>query len=121
MTSDLFYLTAHEARDLLTAGQVSSVELTKSVIDRIAAVDDRVHSFITVIEEKALAAAEAADNSDAASKSAGPYAGVPVVVKDNLSTRGIRTTAGSKILENFVPPYDAPSSGSWRLFSALRP
>ena len=97
-------LTVHAASRLLSRREVSSVELTRAVLDRIAAVEDRVGAFVTVTEDLALAQAEAADRRIAAGNAA-PLTGVPGVVKDNMCLVGVPTTCSSRILENFVPPY----------------
>ena len=99
-------ITMHEASRLLKDKQISSVELTEAYLERISQVDSRVHALVTVTDELALEQARKADELIAAGE-AGPLAGVPIVIKDNMCTRGIRTTCSSKMLENFVPPYDA--------------
>ena len=103
---DLFRLTAHEAADRLRRRETSSLELTRAALGRISSVDTRVHAFVTVCEEQALQQAKAADerlkNGDAT-----PLTGIPALIKDNMCTNGVRTTCSSKMLENFVPPYDA--------------
>ncbi|MEW2428247.1 Asp-tRNA(Asn)/Glu-tRNA(Gln) amidotransferase subunit GatA [Micromonospora sp. NPDC047644] len=105
--SDLIGMTATEIAALVAGGETSAVEVTQAHLDRIAAVDDRVHAFLHVDTEGALAAARAVDERRAAGEELGPLAGVPVAVKDVLATRGIPTTVGSKILEGWRPPYDA--------------
>ena len=105
--SDLTGLTAHEAQEFLTSGKVSSVELTEAVLARVDELEPQIHSYITVTREEALAAARTADEARSAGKAEGPLAGIPVMVKDNLSTEGVPTTAGSKILLGYIPPYDA--------------
>ena len=102
----LYHLTAHEAVDLLRRREVSSVDLTQAVIDRIHAVEDRVQGFVSTNEEIALDRAAQADR-DIATGNAAPLLGVPAVIKDNMCTTGITTTCGSHMLENFVPPYTA--------------
>ncbi len=99
-------MTIHEARELLRSRQLSSVELTRACLERIRQVEPEVHAFVTVTDELALKQAAKADELLAGGK-APPLAGVPVLIKDNMCTRGIRTTCSSKMLENFVPPYDA--------------
>ncbi|NUR50094.1 MAG: Asp-tRNA(Asn)/Glu-tRNA(Gln) amidotransferase subunit GatA [Hamadaea sp.] len=99
--------TAAELGALIANREVSAVEVAREHLDRIAAVDDRVHAFLHVDTEGALAAAEAVDARIAAGEQLGPLAGVPIAVKDVLATRGVPTTAGSKILEGWRPPYDA--------------
>src|SRR5208282_4762599 len=106
MTSDLNKLTISEARKRLRAKEFSSLELTRACLDRIGAVESKLHAFITVCESEALAQAEAADRRLAAGD-APPLCGIPLAIKDIYATRGVRTTCGSKILENFVPPFDA--------------
>jgi aspartyl-tRNA(Asn)/glutamyl-tRNA(Gln) amidotransferase subunit A len=101
----LHRLTLHEAATGLARGEFSSVELTRAALDRIAALDERINAFITVTEDVALEQAKRADERIAKGES-GPLTGVPAAIKDVICTEGVRTTAGSKILEPFVPPYD---------------
>ena len=103
---NLFSLTIHELRDLLLKGQVSALEVTSAVLDRINAVDGKIGSYITVDQEQALAQARSADKM-LASASGGTLCGIPISIKDVLCTKGLRTTCGSRILEPFIPPYDA--------------
>ncbi len=99
-------LTIHQARESLDSGRLSSTELTASVLDRIDAVEPAIGAFVTVTADRALEQAERADRRIAAG-TAGPLTGIPVQLKDNLCTRGVRTTCSSKMLERFVPSYDA--------------
>jgi len=99
-------VTIHEASRLLKEKKISSVELTKDYLERIRQVDSKVRALVTVTDEPALEQARKADELIASGK-AGALTGVPIVVKDNMCTRGIKTTCSSKMLENFVPPYDA--------------
>ena len=103
---ELYRLTIHEAHELLKSGQITSVELTSSVFDRIAQVDDRTCAYIMLVRDRAMAEAEAADELIRRGKGR-PLTGIPLAVKDVLCTEGIRTTCGSKILENFIPPYSS--------------
>src|SRR5919107_399168 len=96
-------MTATQIADLIAGGEVSAVEVTTAHLDRIAAVDDRVHAFLHVDRDGALEAARRVD----ARERTGPLAGVPIAVKDVITTKGIPTTAASKILEGWRPPYDA--------------
>jgi aspartyl-tRNA(Asn)/glutamyl-tRNA(Gln) amidotransferase subunit A len=106
-------LTIHELHDRLTAGEFTAPELTRAFLARIAAVDERVNSFITVCEEPALAAAALAqdrlDRGDAT-----PLTGIPLALKDIFLTEGVRTTCASKILENYIPPYDGTATARLR-------
>jgi aspartyl-tRNA(Asn)/glutamyl-tRNA(Gln) amidotransferase subunit A len=99
--------TAAALSQLLTSGEVSAVELTQAHLDRIAEVDGDVHAFLHVDTDGALAAARSVDERRAAGEALHPLAGVPVAVKDIVTTKGIPTTAGSRILRGWVPPYDA--------------
>jgi len=101
-----YELTITEALASMDKGELTSVELTKSCLARIDVVDKDFTAFITVNTEGALKQAEKADN-DRAKGQGGRICGVPLSVKDLLCTKGIKTTCGSKMLENFVPPYDA--------------
>jgi aspartyl-tRNA(Asn)/glutamyl-tRNA(Gln) amidotransferase subunit A len=105
--SDVTRLTATEIAALVASGDASATEITQAHLDRIAAVDDRVHAFLHVDAEGALAAATAVDERRAAGEALGPLAGVPVAVKDIVATKGVPSTAASKILEGWRPPYDA--------------
>ena len=104
--AELNWLSVQEAHSLLTSRQISSVELTQACLDRIEAVEDRVQSFLTLTPETALAQAEAADRMLAAGEG-GPLTGVPVQIKDVMCTEGVPTTCASRMLENFVPVYNA--------------
>jgi len=99
-------LTVHQSHELLKQRQISSVELTKSVLTRIAEVESKVRACVTISEDTALKDAEEADkyisNGDIT-----PLTGIPTLIKDLMCTKGIRTTCSSKMLENFIPPYDA--------------
>ena len=101
-----YELTISEARSLLDARKISSQELTRSLFERIAEVDGKIGAYLTLAENTAM---EEADRADAAIKSGDitPLTGIPLAVKDVVCTKGIRTTCASRILENFIPPYDA--------------
>jgi aspartyl-tRNA(Asn)/glutamyl-tRNA(Gln) amidotransferase subunit A len=100
------HLTIHEAHRLLKTKQISSVELTRSVLNRIQQVEPKVRALVTVTAEEALQQAQKADKL-IASGEIQPLTGIPGIIKDNMCTRGIKTTCSSKMLENFVPPYNA--------------
>ena len=99
-------LTIHEAQQRLARREISSVELTRSCLDRIHQVEDRVKAFVTVTGDLALQQAQEADRRIEAGQG-GPLNGIPVQIKDVMCTRGIRTTCSSRMLENYVPVYDA--------------
>lgn len=100
-------LTAHELSGLLGSRQLSVVELTKAYLDRIEKIEPVIGSFITVLYEDSLKQAESIEKEFASSGHMPPLAGIPQAIKDNICTRGIPTTCGSRILKNFIPPYDA--------------
>jgi aspartyl-tRNA(Asn)/glutamyl-tRNA(Gln) amidotransferase subunit A len=106
MPTSLTTLSAADLATKLAAGEVSSVEITQAHLDRIAAVDADVHAFLH-INEKALDTAAAIDGQRKAGDKLGPLAGVPIAIKDVLCTLGMPSTAGSRILEGWIPPYDA--------------
>ncbi|MCM2425988.1 Asp-tRNA(Asn)/Glu-tRNA(Gln) amidotransferase subunit GatA [Streptomyces sp. RKAG337] len=105
--TDLTRLTAAETADVVATGKASAVEVAQAHLDRIGAVDEKVHAFLHVDTEGALGAARAVDERRAKGEKLGPLAGVPLALKDIFTTKGIPTTVGSKILEGWIPPYDA--------------
>ena len=107
MSTDLTRMTAADLAGLVAKGEASAVEVTQAHLDRIAAVDGSVHAFLHVDTEGALAAARGVDERRAAGDELGPLAGVPLALKDVFTTKGVPTTVGSKILEGWIPPYDA--------------
>ncbi|MBI5591813.1 MAG: Asp-tRNA(Asn)/Glu-tRNA(Gln) amidotransferase subunit GatA [Deltaproteobacteria bacterium] len=102
----LYELTISQAAALLSRRELTSRELTRAVLDRIHDVEDRVGAFITLNDEQAMAQAEIADKTLSEGKGVS-LTGIPLAIKDVICTRGIRTTCASRILENFVPPFDA--------------
>jgi len=103
----LYELTAHELHEKLKQGEITSVEITKSVFDRIREVEDRIKAYITLTEELAMEQAQAADELFKKGDGVWPLTGIPVAIKDLICTKGVLTTCASQILSNFVPPYDA--------------
>jgi len=102
----LYQMTAHQLHQLLLRKEVTSREITESVLRRVEEVEGRIHAYITLTPEMALEQSAAADLRIQKGE-AGPMTGIPLAIKDVICTQGVRTTCGSHILENFIPPYDA--------------
>ena len=107
MNTDIIRRSAAAQAAALKAGEVSSEELTRAHLDRIAAVDGDLNAFLHLNQDDALATARDIDSRRASGEELHELAGVPIAVKDVVVTEGMPTTAGSKILEGWVPPYDA--------------
>ncbi|MFD5561460.1 MULTISPECIES: Asp-tRNA(Asn)/Glu-tRNA(Gln) amidotransferase subunit GatA [Kitasatospora] len=105
--TDLIKYTAAETASAIAKGEVSAVEVAQAHLDRINAVDKKVNAFLHVDSEGALAAARKVDDKRAKGEQLSPLAGVPLALKDVFTTKGIPTTCGSKMLEGWIPPYDA--------------
>jgi aspartyl-tRNA(Asn)/glutamyl-tRNA(Gln) amidotransferase subunit A len=112
-------LTIHDAGEKLRAGEITSVELTEAVFQRIAATDEHLHAYLTLDREAALAQAHAAGARLRTNDAGSPLLGIPMALKDNFLTQGLRTTAASKILSAFVPPYDATTVRRLRAAGAV--
>ena len=106
MTQDLHYLTIHQLKELISKGDVSSVEITKDVLARIESVESNVKSFVSIHPDSAIKQASIADNL-VSKGNINALTGIPAQLKDNLCTLGVNTTCSSRMLENFVPPYSA--------------
>ncbi len=104
---DLYNLTLHEVRDKIRAREISAKEVLDSVYSRIDAVEQRIDAYISLTRDKAYEAAQDVDKRLAQGEKLGDLAGIPMALKDNISTCGIKTTCASKMLENYIPPYDA--------------
>jgi len=104
---ELYELTVHELADKLEAGEVTATEITKSYFDRIKEKDPEVRAYVTLLEEDALKKAEEVDEKRKNGEKVSKYAGIPIGIKDNLCITGTKTTCSSKMLENFIAPYNA--------------
>ncbi len=118
-SADTQFLSISEAAQMLRRHEVSAFELTQACLDRIEKIDPRINSFITVTGELALEQAELADVELAAGKDRGPLQGIPVALKDLYMTNGIRTTAHSKVLQDWVPDQDATTTHKLREAGAV--
>lgn len=103
----LYELTAHELRKMLDSKEISSVELTNVIFDRIEEVDGDIGAYLYLNKEAALAKAALVDEKIANGEKLSPLAGIPIAIKDNISTAGIPTTCASKMLENYTPVFNA--------------
>jgi len=112
-------LTLHEASIHLQRRELSSQELTAAVFRRIAETNERVHAYVTLCQDAAVAQAKAADERLARGEISSPLLGIPLAVKDNFLTRGVRTTCASKILGNFIAPYDGTTVTKLRQAGAV--
>lgn len=119
ITSDLALSSLEDVAALIASKQVSPVELTQAILDRIERLNPQLNAFITVTGEQALEAARTAEQDIAAGKYRGTLHGVPIALKDLFATKGVRTTAGSKILGDWTPDYDATAVAKLKAAGAI--
>ncbi|MCH7841257.1 MAG: amidase, partial [Chloroflexi bacterium] len=117
--SDLPFLSAGDLSRLIQSKEVSPVEATEAYLDRIDSLDHRFNSYLTVMREQALADARQAEQDIASGQHKGPMHGVPVAVKDQFWSKGVRSTGGSRILADFVPDEDATVIANLRRAGAV--
>ena len=118
-TSELPFLSAGDLSRLIQSKEVSPVEVTEAYLDRITSLDHRFNSYLTVMREQALVDAQQAEEDIASGQHKGPMHGVPVAVKDQFWSRGVRSTGGSRILADFVPDEDATVIANLRKAGAV--
>ena len=118
-TSELPFLSAGDLSRLIQSKEVSPVEATEAYLDRIGSLDHRFNSYLTVMREQALADAQQAAEEIASGQHKGPMHGVPVAVKDQFWSKGVRSTGGSRILADFVPDEDATVIANLRKAGAV--
>ena len=104
---ELYEYTVHELAEKLEKGEITSEQITKSYFDRIKEKDKDVKAYVTILEEEAMKKAKEVDVARKSGEKVGKYAGIPIGIKDNMCITGTKTTCSSKMLENFVAPYDA--------------
>ena len=104
---NLYEKTAHELHELLTAKKISALELTKNLFERIEEKDSEIGAYLELTKTQALENAKKVDEKISRGETISALEGIPCAIKDNICTKGVKTTCASKILENFVPPYDA--------------
>lgn len=121
MTIELFRLTIHELNELYREKKASPVEVTRQVLSRVEKLDPEIHAYLTVTSDSALKEARDAEERFARGEPRGLLDGIPVALKDIFLTRGVKTTCGSRILENFVPPFDATVVAKLREQGAVFP
>lgn len=103
---DITELTVHELKEKLDKKEITVSEVTKAYADRISEKEKDVEAFVTIQAEEAIEKSRAIEEKLKAGQDLGKYAGIPIGIKDNMCTKGIRTTCSSKMLENFISPYD---------------
>ena len=103
----LYEKTAHELHEMLTAKEISATELTQNLFERIDEKEKEIGAYLEITKSQALETAKLVDEKISRGEKIAPLEGIPCAIKDNICTKGIKTTCASKILENFVPPYDA--------------
>ena len=103
----LYEYTVHELIEKMEKAEVTSEEITRSYFDRIKEKDSAVKAYISTLEEEAINKARKVDEDRKAGKEVSKFAGIPIGIKDNMCITGTKTTCGSKMLENFVAPYNA--------------
>ena len=117
--SELPFVSAGDLSRLIQSKEVSPVEATEAYLDRIDSLDHRFNSYLTVMREQAMADARQAEQDIATGQHKGPMHGVPVAVKDQFWSKGVRTTGGSRILADFVPDQDATVIANLRKAGAV--
>jgi len=110
-------ITLHEARDKLRAREFSAQDLTAAVFQRISETDSQIHAYLTLAHDSAMIQAKQADERRRCENDPHPLLGIPIALKDNFLTCGLRTTCASKFLADFIPPYDATTVRKLRVFS----